>query len=120
MSADDDSVSAGAQQEFLAFLELQRADYRRGLPERLIALEALWNSIARSDESEGDIAQLERQAHSLAGTGGTFGFFEFSSAAKALELAVGRLRACAAAPTMAQQSEIAALLDTMARSLPTG
>jgi chemotaxis protein histidine kinase CheA len=72
------------QEQFRAFLELQRADYQRALPAKLAQLQALWLQI-EADPGLAGLAELERLAHTLSGTAGTFGFSEVGRAARLLE-----------------------------------
>ncbi|MEO5660080.1 MAG: Hpt domain-containing protein [Polaromonas sp.] len=76
---------------FLAFLEQQRAEYRALLPERLVEIESLWRQVLQGEEPSKALATLERCAHSLAGSGATFGCPGLGSAARQLELAVNPL-----------------------------
>jgi HPt (histidine-containing phosphotransfer) domain-containing protein len=66
-----------------AFIAAERAALRAGLPAKVDAMESLWG-----DGQAASLATLERQAHSLYGSTGTFGFQDVSAACKALELAV--------------------------------
>lgn len=56
------------------------------MPDKLAQLEALWQAVDAGGPSAPPLADLERQAHTLAGTAGTLGFRELSLAARALEL----------------------------------
>ena len=78
--------SAGDFEEFLA---RQRADYGRALPARVAGLREAWERAAAS-RSDDDYGTLQRQAHSIAGSGGTFGFPAVGTAARELEAAVER------------------------------
>lgn len=69
-----------ALQEFLA---QQRAEYRASLPGRLALLEAAWARAAPGDPDA--LKDLERCAHGLAGSAGTFGLAAIGQAARALE-----------------------------------
>jgi HPt (histidine-containing phosphotransfer) domain-containing protein len=73
---------------FLAFLEQQRAEYRALLPERLLQIESLWRQVLSGAEPGDALATLERCAHSLAGSGATFGFAALGDAARLLELTI--------------------------------
>jgi HPt (histidine-containing phosphotransfer) domain-containing protein len=106
----------GPADDFLHFLEEQRADYRRGLPKKLDDMERL-ASLIGTDPSV-DLATLERLAHSMAGSGGTFGFEELGDAAKALEMSVQRLRESGDAATAAQGEEVRAALRDLQKKLP--
>lgn len=72
--------------DFIRFLAVQRAEYHRALPAKLAAVEAAWRMIEADPAASMDA--IERQAHNLAGSAGTFGFDGLSEAAKALERAV--------------------------------
>ncbi|HET7401341.1 MAG TPA: Hpt domain-containing protein [Usitatibacter sp.] len=76
--------SAGDFEEFLA---RQREDYGRALPARVAGLREAWER-ASASRSDDDYATLQRAAHSIAGSGGTFGFPEAGTAARELETAV--------------------------------
>ena len=75
-----------APRDFTAFLEAQRALYRRDLPDRVARLAALV-----ADGSDLDTA--EREAHSIAGSAGTFGLDDVGRLARRIELAVHDARA---------------------------
>lgn len=76
---------------FMAFLEQQRAEYRALLPERLLEIVSLWRQVLQSDDPSKALATLERCAHSLAGSGATFGCPALGAAARQLELTVNPL-----------------------------
>lgn len=79
------------QQLFQKFLDEQRNEYGRSLPGKVGQIESLWR-VAVSGGLEGEsLAQLERLAHTLAGTAGTLGFVAAGQAAKALELLVQQI-----------------------------
>ena len=103
---------------FLAFLELQRTDYRRALPQRLTQIELLWHQVLIGENAAQALAGLERCAHSLAGSGATFGFAGVGSSARELELAVAPLLDAACALTAGAQSEISLAIELLQRSLP--
>lgn len=103
---------------FLAFLDVQRADYRRALPQRVAQIEWLWHQVLNGDSSADALVTLERCAHSLAGSGATFGFAGMGSAARELELTVNPLLDSACDLTTAAQSEISRAIESLQRSLP--
>lgn len=70
---------------FKAFLARQRDDYRSGLPERLAEIDRLWLEATGGSAPQAPLAALERCAHSLAGSGATFGFAGLGQAARELE-----------------------------------
>ena len=102
--------------DFLHFLEEQRRDYRRGLPQKLDEMESLASRIG-TDPSI-DLAKLERLAHSMAGSGGTFGFEDLGDAAKALELSVQRLKESGEQATTAQREEVRGAIRDLKNKLP--
>ena len=67
-------------------LEAMRERFRAGLSERLVDVEKSWHE-ACEGSAEGR-ETLHRLAHSLAGSGATFGFEDVSESARALERAV--------------------------------
>ena len=77
---------------FLAYLEQQRDEYRYTLPARLASIDAIWRAICEKGPSDARMLELERYAHSIAGTGATFSFRTLSEAAKKLEIAVQQKR----------------------------
>ena len=99
-------------------LELQRADYRCALPGRLAELELLWQQVKKGDGAAQALAILERCAHSLAGSGATFGCAEVGNAARALELAVAPLRIGAFDLSAADRIDIDEAIGRLSRSLP--
>ena len=103
---------------FLAFLEQQRAAYRNALPERLAEIESLWRQLLNGGAPAEALATLERLAHSLAGSGATFGFAGLGEAARVLELALNPLVGAAAALTPAAQTEVSRAIEALQRSLP--
>jgi HPt (histidine-containing phosphotransfer) domain-containing protein len=105
-----------ANSSLLVFLAEQRADYRRSLPERLAQIESLWRQVLNGQAPA--LASLERCAHSLAGSGATFGFAALGDAARALELAVSPLLGAAQALTPAAQFEVSRAVEALLRSLP--
>jgi HPt (histidine-containing phosphotransfer) domain-containing protein len=102
--------------DFLHFLEEQRRDYRRGLPQKLDEMESLVSRIGTDPAI--DLAKLERLAHSMAGSGGTFGFEELGDAAKALELSVQRLKESGEQATAAQREEVREAIRDLKNKLP--
>ncbi|OYY52745.1 MAG: hypothetical protein B7X59_07220 [Polaromonas sp. 39-63-203] len=102
---------------FTDFLATQRADYRRSLPERLAQIDLLWCRV-RDDEAPAQaLADLERCAHNLAGSGATFGFAALGDTARALEQAVVPLLGTAGALTPAATREVGAAVEALQRCL---
>lgn len=63
---------------------LQQA-FKLSLPAKISTIEQLWEDICQGKNSESALADLHRIAHSLSGSGGTFGAVPISSAARELE-----------------------------------
>ena len=103
---------------FMAFFEAQCADYRRALPQRLAQIESLWRQALSGETPQEALASLERCAHSLAGSGATFGFAALGDAAKALELAVKPLHGSARGLLPTAQTEVSRAVESLRRSLP--
>ncbi|HET7403938.1 MAG TPA: Hpt domain-containing protein [Usitatibacter sp.] len=93
--------SPGELEEFLA---RQRADYGRALPARVAGLREAWQRAAASC-SDDDYGALQRAAHSIAGSGGTFGFAAVGTAARELEAAVERRDEAAIVTALARLEE---------------
>jgi HPt (histidine-containing phosphotransfer) domain-containing protein len=108
---------SSSQEQFKAFLALQRADYRRALPEKLAQLEALWQALD-TEAAPPALDELTRQAHTLAGTAGTLGFREVGLAAKSLETLLAEAGGSGDALTSVQRSEISLAVAALQASLP--
>lgn len=105
--------------ELLQFIEAQRADYRRTLPEKMTQIETLWQGARQASEApDNNLSTLERLAHSLHGTAGTYGFRDLSHAGHTLELAVRALMDTGATPTETQQLHITEAINAVRLSLP--
>jgi HPt (histidine-containing phosphotransfer) domain-containing protein len=101
--------------DFEAFLDQQRAAYRRALPEKMRQAHALWLA---SEMAAQALSDLERLAHTLAGTAGTLGFQAVGLAAKALELRLQQAREAGPDLAAAQRPEIALAVAALQASLP--
>jgi diguanylate cyclase (GGDEF)-like protein len=62
-----------------------RQEYIRGLPERLGEIEAEWAELLRADWDTEKLRTMHRHAHSLVGSGATFGFPPLSDSARLVE-----------------------------------
>jgi HPt (histidine-containing phosphotransfer) domain-containing protein len=89
LASRPDNVST-PQQHFQRFLDEQRSEYGRSLPGKVGQIEAHWRFVASGRGDADTLAELERLAHTLAGTAGSLGFTAAGQAAKALELLVQR------------------------------
>jgi chemotaxis protein histidine kinase CheA len=104
-----------AMATFLAYLEQQREEYRYAIPARLADIDALWSSIQRTS-TEAKLLELERHAHSLAGSGAVFNFRKLGDAAKVLELAVQEKRQRGASLNLVEQVRIAYAIHELHRA----
>jgi HPt (histidine-containing phosphotransfer) domain-containing protein len=104
--------------EIAQFLEAQRADYLRGLPERMAQIDACWARARQEAQPLEALQALERLGHGLHGTGGTFGLQALSAAGHELELAANDL--LATAPTDAARAKVTQAIERVRRSLPAG
>ena len=109
---------SGSKEELLRFIELQRVDYRRGLPDKIERLKLLGQQLRETANVAEVLAELERLAHGLHGTAGTFGFRELAEAGQDLELAVQALRETGTPPDPAEQALIEAAIRRVEGSLP--
>jgi HPt (histidine-containing phosphotransfer) domain-containing protein len=98
---------------FLAILEQRRNDYRAALPDRVVEIEGLWHSIRRSEMPAASLVELERKAHNLAGSGGTFNFPRLSEAARCLEKAVQSLRAHGNPPGPEEEQLLSRVIENL-------
>jgi len=72
-------------------LEQLRAEYHAQLPRRLDDLESRWAALSSGHADAGQLEELQRLVHGLAGSAGTFGMGALGQAARALEQALGGL-----------------------------
>jgi HPt (histidine-containing phosphotransfer) domain-containing protein len=77
-----------AMSTFLEALQRHRTAYLLTLPGRLAELEALARRLEDPAQLPATLAGLERCAHALAGSAGTFGLADLGASARALELEV--------------------------------
>lgn len=75
-------------EDFYRFLDAQREDFRRSLGARVGEIDSLWTRMSKGFTVPRGMDRLERLAHALAGSSGTFGFTDVGAAARKLELAV--------------------------------
>lgn len=69
-------------------LALLQANFKNTLPEKVEEIEQLWDSIVVNEVNDSVISDCHRMAHTLVGTGGTFGAMAVSTAARELEQAL--------------------------------
>ena len=93
--------------------------YARALPDRLATLEALWHDVRAGDRRPDELEPLYRAAHSLTGSGATFGYERVSVSARALELYLQPLITGASVLTQTHVDKISELLDALTRAAET-
>lgn len=94
-----------------SFLEAQRGDYRRALPGMVAQAEALWQDVQAGSPQA--LAALQRLAHTVYGTAGTYRFDGTCQAALRLEQAASAL---AEAPQGADAAALLARIDDAIRA----
>jgi HPt (histidine-containing phosphotransfer) domain-containing protein len=103
--------------ELAQFIEAQRLDYLRALPERMAQIDASWAEARQAGDPREALHVLERLGHGLHGTAGTFGFRDLSAAGQVLETAA---LALAETATDAARQQVADAIEQVRRSLPAG
>ena len=98
------------EEELRRVLEKLRTDYVAQLPGTVAEMEDLWRRILAAEVPLAQLEKLERMAHSIAGSGTTFGLPEATRAARAFESNLEALRRLGRSPDAAEQSGAAALL----------
>ena len=99
-------------------MQEQRVDYRNMLPQRLAQINQLWSQILKGEKPAEALVTLERCAHSLAGSGATFGLVGLGDAARVLELLVNPLVGVAGLViTDEAQADITQAIELLQRSL---
>lgn len=89
-----------------------RATYLSQLPAKLQRLVEAWEQLAGDPTSPGLAEALYRQAHTLAGSGATFGYSELTEAARQVELTLAPLRAPNLSPAIAMPA-LGAISDSI-------
>ena len=82
-----------------------RVAYAASLPARLARIGELWAQARQGGESE-PLVTMEREAHSIAGSSGTFGMPAVGDAARALEAAIPSRDAPAIAEALAELERV--------------
>lgn len=97
--------------------ELREA-YAKRLPAKLDEISSLWQLFVeeKGKVSAESLATLHRMAHSLAGSGPTYGFTALGTAARSLETLLQSILDKGSRPTAAQQVTINTLLDALRRA----
>lgn len=110
ISPDEDPTRVGKTLQQL--VEMQQ-DYASRLPGKIIELEQIWERIQGRGDTREDLALLRRKAHSLSGSGTTFGFKEISEYARQMELLVDMIITEGKNTISRRKDKINELLDNM-------
>jgi diguanylate cyclase (GGDEF)-like protein len=94
-----------------------RQEYIRRLPVKLGEIESGWNSLWRLRWDAETLRTLHRRAHSLVGSGATFGFPALSETARALERIFKDLTGCSDKPDHSLAAEIEKLIMELRQSV---
>lgn len=92
--------------------------YRASLAPRIAALEALRGELAAGKTSPERVAELHRELHSIAGSGGTFGLAAVSEAASAAEAFLEKRTTAGSSLDAAAWEQLKVLLQALARAAP--
>lgn len=112
MNLEDPHMDA-REQAFLQMMEVQRERYRRALPGKIAALEALWREAWLDGDAHARLEELLRGAHGLAGSGATFGLAEVGTQARILERRLQALLDSDGRPDPAQSAQVAAAMEML-------
>ena len=100
----------------LALLEKMKREFAEALPGRLEALEGAASACREGGFATESVADFHRLAHSLAGSGATFGFAATGAAARALEIRLKVLLEAQGAPGAEMVEELEELLEAVGRA----
>ncbi|MBE0615454.1 MAG: Hpt domain-containing protein [Burkholderiales bacterium] len=92
------------------------AEYAEQLPDTLAQMEDLWRCVVAAEIPSLRLSELVRMAHSISGSGATFGLPQVSKTARELELFIEQLAESDRQPGPAEQEAVAALLAALRRA----
>ena len=93
-----------------------RAEYAGELPGAVAQMEDLWRRLVAAEVPSSRLAELARMAHSITGSGTTFGLAGASRAAGELELFLDQYAASGRFPGPPEQETVSALLAALRQS----
>lgn len=96
---------------------LLRQEYGHQLSARISELDGIWQELALETRDRVQLVELHRRAHSLAGSGGTFGFSTLSKVARLLEGYLTTLIDQDTITTSLQHDQISACIERLRESL---
>ncbi|MCP5050862.1 MAG: response regulator [bacterium] len=88
-------------------------NYAKKLPGKILEMEKIWENALTGRKTEKHLESLRRQAHSLTGSGTTFGFKDISDNARELELTLDMVRSEGIETIDTRKDKINELLDNM-------
>ncbi len=106
-----------AQDNLREQLRRLHESYAEQLPDKIQEIEQTWQRAFDAAADAPDLAEFHRLVHSLAGSGGTFGFPKVSEAARAIEQATKVLIDNPQPPSTRDRKHIAHLLKDLHRSI---
>ncbi|NOY66001.1 MAG: diguanylate cyclase [Gammaproteobacteria bacterium] len=99
----------------LLFKRLQalRNNYIDDYPERVLELNMSWRELSKDRTNEDILETFHRQAHSLKGSGATFGFNDISTLASQLDAILGSLSTNKQEPGIDEDKQITILIEKL-------
>lgn len=105
-----------AEQRFAARMAALTEQFRRELPDRLIALRQQWRALNDAWNSDA-LSALHGSTHNLAGAGATFGYDELTTRARAVDRHFKVLLEQSQAPDIALREEMNVLFNALEAEL---
>jgi len=102
-----------AKQQLFQRLQALRSDYINEYPKRILELNLSWNEFSKHDFSNDVLEIFHRQAHSLKGSGATFGFGEVSTLAAQLDAILVSLASNNKQPELNESEQISILIEKL-------
>lgn len=90
-----------------------RADYAEQLPGTVVQMEDLWRRLVAAEIPSAKLTELARMAHSIAGSGATFGLPNVSRTARELEMFLDPFAGGEQLPASAAQATVTQLLAAL-------
>lgn len=106
------------QAKFQEAFNALREEYRQNLPAKIQQLYDIWNQVDADKWNADEFVTFTRLAHSLAGSGATYGFGSVSQAARSLEVFAKQLNP-EAPPNHFEHAQLATLLAQLQESALT-
>lgn len=102
-----------SKEELNRTLAKLRADYVDQLPGTVGEMEVLWQGVVAGELPSSKLVDLARMAHSIAGSGTTFGLPDASRAARELETFLDKFGESGRMPGPAEQATVPALFAAL-------